>query len=175
MYPNGLDIEKPIQAKERTYQERESILTMKEQVPDKEFTKFVDSPDPPLPFWVVKIMMAIAAVGGAGWAAFRAYQIETWQFIAAGIKENVPGVPFVILTFGWLASAIGLICSKRSKGAASVAGLCMLFAAGTTFMEQSTYPDDPLLLCTIISAACAVITLISAAGGISINLDDQAF
>ena len=176
MYPRGWEIEEDIpQKKKKIYQERESILTMREQVPDQEFTKFIDSPDPPLPFWGGKIFLAISSVVGAGWFAYRAYQYQTWEFIAAGIRENVPGVPFVIFTALWLICAVCLLCSKHSRGAASIAGICQIFSAGTAVMEQSTYEEDKMMLYALLSAAIAIIALISAAGGIRMNFDDQAF
>lgn len=155
--------------------QRESVLGQREQVPDSSFSKFVDAPDPPLPFWRMKVLLAICSLAMAGWMAYIAYEMGTWQLLASGIRENVPGIPFIMLTLMWVVSAVSLLCSKMSKNAVCVSGICQLFSAGTAVMEVDNYPDDPMLLFAVASGACALIALVSAAGGININFDDQAF
>ena len=160
--------------KKKTLQ-RDSVLGQREQVPDSSFSKFVDAPDPPLPFWRIKVLLAICSFAMAGWLAFTAYQIGTWQLLFAGIRENVPGVPFIMLTLMWLVSAVSLLGSKWSRNAVSVCGICQIFSAGIAIMESNNYPDNPMLLYAVASAACAMIALVSAAGGVNLNFDDQAF
>jgi len=157
-------------SRKRTYLQRES-KEMKEQIPDPTFTKFIDAPDAPIPFWYAKILIAIVSLVGAGWALLGTYQMGAWELIRQGITQNVPGVPLLMLALYWIVSAVCNFCSKRSKGAAGLSGVCYLFAAGTAFLEIENYPDLPMLGLAAASGVCAMIVLISAAGGVSINLD----
>ena len=155
----------------KVYHQREDLVTMREQVPDREFSKFVDAPDKPLPFWAAKIIMSVAMLLATGWSAFQAHQLGAFELLAKGITQNVPGSLFLTLAFLWIVSAVAMLCSKFSKGAAGISGVCLLFAAGLSFMEIGNQ-EAPLLMLGIVNTICAVVMLISAAGGVSINLDD---
>lgn len=144
----------------------------KEQVPDPTFSKFVDAPDPPLPFWISKIIIGILSLAGAGWAIWKAHEIGTLRLIFSGIFENVPGVPFLIVAFALVIAGVCAALSKFSRGAAGISAIGYFLAAGTAFTAKDTYLDAPLLALAIVSVVLALVLLISAAGGVHINLDD---
>lgn len=168
--PNALPVQQP--APQAPLPKAEEPKQKKEQVPDPTFTKFVDAPDPPLPFWGLKIAMGVISLAGTGWALFRAYKIGTIGLLMGGMFENVPGIPFLTLAFIWLVSGICTALSKFSRGAAGTGGVCYLIAAGMAFIARNTYPDDPLLILTLVSILFGLIVLISAAGGVNLDFDE---
>ena len=142
-----------------------------EQVPDPTFAKFIDAPEAPLPFWVAKVMIAIATFATTGWCIWKAWEVGTIRLLTSGVFENVPGIPYLILALTWLVSAICACCSRYSRGAASTSGIFFFFAVGIALTMKQNCPGAPMNMFAILSFGFALIMLISSAGGIHVNLD----
>lgn len=130
---------------------------------DPNFTKFVDAPDEPLPFYALKIIAGIALILGGGFLLLQSIQLGTFRLLALHAKDNIRGLPVLI-------AGISGFFSKFKKGAAALSGCMLLFAAGLGFSFMKDYRI--LMVTAIVSVLLSIIYLISAAGGVNINLNE---
>ena len=137
---------------------------------DPNFTKFVDAPDEPLPFYALKIIAGIALILGDGFLLLQSIQLGTFRLLALHAKDNIRGLPVLIAGIVWLIAGISGFFSKFKKGAAALSGCMLLFAAGLGFSFMKDYRI--LMVTAIVSALLSIIYLISAAGGVNINLNE---
>ena len=94
----------------------------------------------------------------------------TFRLIAGHAKDNIPGMSLLLVACLLIVAALAAMGSKKSKGAAGFSAVCYFFAAGVCL----TRPDD-FRYFTIYGITCmvfALVSLISAAGGVNIHLDD---
>lgn len=142
----------------------------KEQVPDPTFSKFIDKPDPPLPFRIPKIILGFVAIMAGVYLLLNCNDMGTFRLIAGHAKDNIPGMSLLLVACLLIVAALAAMGSKKSKGAAGFSAVCYFFAAGVCL----TRPDD-FRYFTIYGITCmvfALVSLISAAGGVNIHLDD---
>lgn len=137
---------------------------------DPNFTKFVDAPDEPLPFYALKMIAGIVLIIGGGFLLYQSAQLGTFRLLALHAKDNIRGFPVMLAGIAWLVAGIAGFFSKFKKGAAGLAGCMLLFAAGIGFSFMKEY--EMLMIAAIVSALLSIIYLISAAGGVNINLND---
>ena len=137
---------------------------------DPNFTKFVDAPDEPLPFYALKIIAGIALILGGGFLLLQSIQLGTFRLLALHAKDNIRGLPVLIAGIVWLIAGISGFFSKFKKGAAALSGCMLLFAAGLGFSFMKDYRI--LMITAIVSVLLSIIYLISAAGGVNINLNE---
>ena len=138
--------------------------------PDPEFSKFVDAPQPPLPFFIGKILMGILSLLGAGLLLFKCYKLETFMWLATHARENIPGVPLLAFAVFLILAALTCFLSKHNRTIAGVGGVLFFLAAGFGYVYHGDYSF--LLGFSVISGVFGIIMLISAAGGVQVNLDE---
>lgn len=142
----------------------------KEQVPDPTFSKFIDKPDPPLPFRIPKIILGFVAIMAAIFLLLNCKDMGTFRLIAGHAKDNIPGMSLLAVASLLIVAAIAAMASKMSKGAAGVSAVCYFFAAGVCFTKADDF--QYFTIYAITSIIFALVSLISAAGGVNIHLDD---
>lgn len=139
-------------------------------MPDPTFSKFIDKPDPPLPFRIPKIILGFVAIMAGVYLLLNCNDMGTFRLIAGHAKDNIPGMSLLLVACLLIVAALAAMGSKKSKGAAGFSAVCYFFAAGVCL----TRPDD-FRYFTIYGITCmvfALVSLISAAGGVNIHLDD---
>ena len=141
----------------------------RDQIPDPTFSKFIDAPDPPLPFWFAKVVISIFSIVAAATAVWEAYARGTIDLILGrGETDGADtGVYLVIIALLLLVCAVCGFASKRSKGAAGCGAACFFFSSAFSFFQ---YLDEPtgrvLLVLSVSNLIFAIVFLVSAAGGI---------
>ena len=96
---------------------------------DPNFTKFVDAPDEPLPFYALKMIAGIVLIIGGGYLLYQSAQLGTFRLLALHAKDNIRGLPVMLAGIAWLVAGIAGFFSKFKKGAA---GLALLERKGKT-------------------------------------------
>lgn len=137
---------------------------------DPNFSRFVDKPDDPLPFYPLKIVLGILAILGAVFLLIQCGKLGTFRLLMLHAKDNIRGLPLLVIAVAWLLCGISSFLSKYRKGAAGFSGCMLLLAAGIGFTFHGDYAN--LTVFSIASILCAIIYLISAAGGVNIDLND---
>lgn len=151
-------------------QERVPAPTGRVQVPDENFTKFVDAPDPPLPFRVPKVILGLVSFVAAGILFYQCCQLGTFRLLAGHAKDNIPGISLLAVATLLIVAGLCGILSKMSKGAAGTGAVCYFFAAGIAFTRLHDF--HYFMVYGVCAMIFAVIFLVSAAGGVHISLDD---
>lgn len=142
----------------------------KEQVPDPTFSKFIDKPDPPLPFRIPKIILGFIAIMAAVFLLLNCKDMGTFRLIAGHAKDNIPGMSLLVVAVLLIVAGVTAMGSKMSKGAAGVSAVCYFFAAGVCFTKADDF--QYFTIYAITSIIFALVSLISAAGGVNIHLND---
>lgn len=142
----------------------------KEPVPDPTFSKFIDKPDPPLPFRIPKIILGFIAIMAAIFLLLNCKDMGTFRLIAGHAKDNIPGMSLLVVAVLLIVAGVTAMGSKMSKGAAGVSAVCYFFAAGVCFTKADDF--QYFTIYAITSIVFALVSLISAAGGVNIHLDD---
>lgn len=142
----------------------------KEQVPDPTFSKFIDKPDPPLPFRIPKIILGFIAIMAAIFLLLNCKDMGTFRLIAGHAKDNIPGMSLLVVAILLIVAGVTAMGSKMSKGAAGVSAVCYFFAAGVCFTQADDFRYFTIYAIT--SIIFALVSLISAAGGVNIHMDD---
>ena len=142
----------------------------KEQVPDPTFSKFIDKPDPPLPFRIPKIILGFIAIMAAVFLLLNCKDMGTFRLIAGHAKDNIPGMSLLFVAILLIVAGLTAMGSKMSKGAAGISAVCYFFAAGVCFTKVDDFKYFTIYAIT--SIIFALVSLISAAGGVNIHLDD---
>lgn len=138
-------------------------------VPDHTFSKFVDRPDPPLPFYIPKVIMGIVTVLAAVFLLFQCYLMGTFRLIMGHATDNIRGMSLLIVAGLLVIAGLTTIGSKKSKGAAGTGAVCYFLAAGFAFVRLTDC--QYFIFYAAVSIIFAMINLISAAGGVNIDLD----
>lgn len=139
-------------------------------VPDPTFSKFVEEPDPPLPFRIPKIIFGVISILAAGLLLWECNGMGTFRLIAGHARDNIPGLSLLAVAVILIVAGICSAASKMSKGAAGTAAVLYFFACGFAITNNDEY--EYYLLYAICAAIFAVVDLVSAAGGVNIHLDD---
>lgn len=157
--------EMPAQApKPKPKQEQKTL------VPDPTFSKFVEAPDPPLPFHVPKIIFGVISILAAGLLMWECNSMGTFRLIAGHAKDNIPGLSLLAVAIILIVAGVLSAVSKMSKGAAGAAAVLYFFACGFAITNNDEY--EYFLVYAICAAIFAIVDLVSAAGGVNIHLDD---
>lgn len=138
-------------------------------VPDHTFSKFVDRPDPPLPFYIPKVIMGIVTVLAAAFLLFQCYLMGTFRLIMGHATDNIRGMSLLIVAGLLVIAGLTTIGSKKSKGAAGTGAVCYFLAAGFAFVRLTDC--QYFIFYAAVSIIFAMVNLISAAGGVNIDLD----
>lgn len=138
--------------------------------PDPKFTKFEEAEAGPLPFRLFKKALAGLSILGAGYLIYGANKLGTFLDLKAHVKTGIPGVALLIMAALLIVAAVCGLISNKKRGPAAIGGICYLFVAGLGFIYEVDFP--PKTIYAIVAVACAIIFLISDAGGVHINLDD---
>ena len=101
---------------------------------------------------------------------YQCYQLGTFRLLAMHAKSNIRGLSLLICAVLWIFAAVCGFASKFSRGAAGCGGCLYLFSIGIAVTRQADY--EHFLWAAIAAGIFAVVFLISAAGGVNINLDD---
>lgn len=142
-----------------------------QQQPDSEFSRFIDGPERPLAFYVPKLIASVMSCIGSVYLVFISYKMEVFHMIATHVKDPIPGIALLVIAALWVIGAICGFASKKKKGPASCGGICYLFAAGMAFLGTNNLNFRLLPIVIVLSVLFGIIFLISAAGGINIDLD----
>lgn len=138
--------------------------------PDPTFSKFVDAPRKPLPFFVGKIAMGLSSILCAGYLLYQCYKLETFMWLMTNAKENIPGIPLLAFAVFALVAAMPCFLSKYDRTIAGVGGALYFLVAGFGFVYHGEY--TMLLPLSAVAVVYALVMLISSAGGIHVSLDE---
>lgn len=138
--------------------------------PDPTFSKFVDEPDPPLPFRIPKIIFGAVSIMAAGLLMWECNNVGTFRLIAGHARDNIPGLSMLAVAIILIAAGILSAASKMSKSAAAAGAVLYFFACGFAITNNDEY--EHFLVYAICAAVFAITDLVSAAGGVNIHLDD---
>lgn len=138
-------------------------------VADHTFSKFVDKPAPPLPFYIPKVIMGIVAILAAGFLIFQCYLLGTFRLIMGHATDNIRGMSLLIVAGLLIIAGLATIGSKKSKGAAGTGAVCYFLAAGFAFVRLADF--QYFMFYAAAAIIFALINLISAAGGVHIDWD----
>lgn len=142
----------------------------KPQIPDPTFSKFIDAPDPPLPFRWAKVILGLLSIAGAAFLLFECKEMRTFYLILNHAKDNIPGVSLLLVAVLLIVAGLCGIFSKLSRGASGTGAVCYFISAAFAFMCK-----DDFRYFILYAAACvlfAIVFLISAAGGVHVKLEE---
>lgn len=140
------------------------------QVPDPTFSKFIDAPDPPLPFRWAKVIFGLLSIAGSAYLLLLCNEMRTFYLITHHAKDNIPGISLLLVAFVLIVASLCGIFSKLSRGAAGTGAMLYFIASGVAFACRDDFEYFTLYAVTCI--VIAIVLLISAAGGVHIELDE---
>lgn len=129
-----------------------------------------EMPEQPIAFFKAKLAVSVVSLLCAAFLVWKARDLRVFEFLAAHVKDPIPGVALLIVAAALVVSAICGLGSKYSRGASAVGGVFFLIAAGMAYTSTEVF--GPLLYVAMGALIGAIVFLISAAGGVAINLDD---
>lgn len=138
-------------------------------VPDYNFSKFVDQPDPPLPFHIPKVIIGIITLLSAAFLILQCQRLGTFRLIMGHATDNIRGMSQLIVAILLAVAGITSIASKMSRGAAGTSAVCYFLAAGFSFVRLDDFKY--FMFYAIVAIIFALVNLISAAGGVNVRLD----
>lgn len=144
---------------------RNNNIKRKRPEGDRNFTKFLEVP---LPFQGLKILSAVILVMLSALSAYHAISAGALTTLTTAGAVGSEVVELVIPVLWCVAAAIGAFV-KFNKPATAVAGVFLMLAAGLSITTAADIRLAPLY--AIISGIFAVVYMISAAGGIQVDLD----
>ena len=138
-------------------------------VPDHNFSKFIDQPDPPLPFHIPKVIIGIITLLSAGFLILQCQLLGTFRLIMGHATDNIRGMSLLIVAILLAVAGITSIASKMSRGAAGTSAICYFLGAGFSFIRLDDFKF--FMFYAIAAVIFALVNLISAAGGVNVRLD----
>ena len=138
-------------------------------VPDHNFSKFIDQPDPPLPFHIPKVIIGIITLLSAGFLILQCQLLGTFRLIMGHATDNIRGMSLLIVAILLAEAGITSIASKMSRGAAGTSAICYFLGAGFSFIRLDDFKF--FMFYAIAAIIFALVNLISAAGGVNVRLD----
>lgn len=138
-------------------------------VPDHNFSKFIDQPDPPLPFHIPKVIIGIITLLSAGFLILQCQLLGTFRLIMGHATDNIRGMSLLIVAILLAVAGITSIASKMSRGAAGTSAICYFLGAGFSFIRLDDFKF--FMFYAIAAIIFALVNLISAAGGVNVRLD----
>lgn len=138
-------------------------------VPDHNFSKFIDQPDPPLPFHIPKVIIGIITLLSAGFLILQCQLLGTFRLIMGHATDNIRGMSLLVVAILLTVAGITSIASKMSRGAAGTSAVCYFLAAGFSFIRLDDFKF--FMFYAIAAIIFALVNLISAAGGVNVRLD----
>ena len=138
-------------------------------VPDHNFSKFIDQPDPPLPFHIPKVIIGIITLLSAGFLILQCQLLGRFRLIMGHATDNIRGMSLLIVAILLAVAGITSIASKMSRGAAGTSAICYFLGAGFSFIRLDDFKF--FMFYAIAAIIFALVNLISAAGGVNVRLD----
>ena len=138
-------------------------------VQDHNFSKFIDQPDPPLPFHIPKVIIGIITLLSAGFLILQCQLLGTFRLIMGHATDNIRGMSLLIVAILLAVAGITSIASKMSRGAAGTSAICYFLGAGFSFIRLDDFKF--FMFYAIAAIIFALVNLISAAGGVNVRLD----